>query len=672
MATAQAMPSWAGVGCSQLLHASRGKKPLRISPSRVRIPGNLPATDVSGHVRYTSASGFASRELEGSLWGEPLSVNLTQRPLRGDSDFDFRHSAVEIELASRVSAAQLQSWLQLDALALATGEAAVSGRILVVPGETPRLDLQSTLDGMALDLPQPWTKRAEQVRELELSLPLGGEQMVLGLALGQTLSLQLDITSGTMNGAALGVNQHPPELRPGRVNVSGQAALVDVDGWLRFADNYLFPAGQADAIPPPDPNVPADPNDPGRGAVATGLQLVIDQARAERLLLWGNEYQDVDFSMGLDSTGWWVAGGSDWIEGQYRQPGQGRASLVLSLLDLSTEGEAADSEPETAASGAPDLLLPVIDVQVKDLRLNGAPLGQLQLTLESEGASIHARNITGEVAGLRLAPEQPAHLTWLQGGQTSLEATVQFDDFGDTLDQLGYAHFLETERGSLDLSLAWPGAPQTVALGSLQGQVQIDVGAGRFLETPAGTGALKVVEIVNLADVVSSLSMSHMFESGISFHSMGGELFFHGGTMELVDLTVQGSSSAFAMSGLSHIGSRSLDGELVATLPVANNLPWVAALAGGLPVAAGVFVVSKVFEKQVNRLSSGVYSIEGTWDDPLVSFDRIFDDEVRLLNAPEPNAPGEASDPDPSASTAPPADPNASTASPVDPNQPAP
>jgi hypothetical protein len=83
------------------------------------------------------------------------------------------------------------------------------------------------------------------------------------------------------------------------------------------------------------------------------------------------------------------------------------------------------------------------------------------------------------------------------------------------------------------------------------------------------------------------------------------------------------------VSGLSDVASQTLDAELVATLPVANNLPWVAALAAGLPVAAGVFVVSKVFEKQVNRLSSGIYSIKGTWDDPQINFDRIFDDELR-------------------------------------------
>ncbi len=178
----------------------------------------------------------------------------------------------------------------------------------------------------------------------------------------------------------------------------------------------------------------------------------------------------------------------------------------------------------------------------------------------------------------------------------------------------------------------------------------IATGAGRFLQTSGGAGALKVVEILNLAGVVQRLSLSHVFESGITFNRMDGEVFFHPGTIELAHLTVSGNSSSFAISGVSDVAQRSLSGELVATLPVANNLPWVAALAGGLPVAAGVYVVSKVFEKQVNRLSSGVYSIGGTWDAPEFTFSRIFDDEVRLAAAPEtadPNAPPPAAPADP-------------------------
>jgi uncharacterized protein YhdP len=109
----------------------------------------------------------------------------------------------------------------------------------------------------------------------------------------------------------------------------------------------------------------------------------------------------------------------------------------------------------------------------------------------------------------------------------------------------------------------------------------------------------------------------------------------HAGTVEISDLHIDGAASAFEFSGLSDLRDNRIDGELLVTLPVANNLPWVAALAGGLPVAAGVFVVSKVFEKQVNRMSSAVYRVSGNVEAPEVEFRRLFDNKLN----PVPEAP---------------------------------
>ena len=76
--------------------------------------------------------------------------------------------------------------------------------------------------------------------------------------------------------------------------------------------------------------------------------------------------------------------------------------------------------------------------------------------------------------------------------------------------------------------------------------------------------------------------------------------------------------------------TETLDGELVVTLPLVENIPWVAALAGGLPVAAGTYLLSKVFEDQVNQLSSGVYSVSGSLSEPKVLFERVFDATPRI------------------------------------------
>jgi uncharacterized protein YhdP len=78
--------------------------------------------------------------------------------------------------------------------------------------------------------------------------------------------------------------------------------------------------------------------------------------------------------------------------------------------------------------------------------------------------------------------------------------------------------------------------------------------------------------------------------------------------------------------------------ELVATLPVASNLPWLAALTGALPAAAGLYVASKVFENQFDKFSSAAYAVTGPWSDPQVKFRRVFDDQLpKKAGSPQKN-----------------------------------
>jgi hypothetical protein len=54
------------------------------------------------------------------------------------------------------------------------------------------------------------------------------------------------------------------------------------------------------------------------------------------------------------------------------------------------------------------------------------------------------------------------------------------------------------------------------------------------------------------------------------------------------------------------------------------------ALAGGLPAAVGVYIASKVLQKQVNSFTSVVYEISGSTSDPQVKFQRLFDTDSLL------------------------------------------
>ena len=580
----------------------------------------------------------------------------------------------------------IQDWQNLEQLAFAGGVGTVSGSVVVNPGEIPHLTAKSDLVGVSLDLPEPYGKAGEQEMPFEFDLPLGGDQILMGfLAPDQELQLMLDITGGALRGGTLGFGQGDVEVLADTLTLTGHAPLVDEARWSDFFDHYF--AGNPASLD--DPNSPTDPNSP------SGLQpqfaLNIEQLRADSLRIWGAEVAGVTLNLRQAGAGddWHVTAENSWFAGKLDLANDySHGDLLLSRLDIlgletlypADDDDVGESElASVEAADAPDkaiegdlkwvpLELPTLSVAVSNLRNGELELGDLNFQLRTTAYALVAENIVGNLAGMEILAEDSGLYSWQQddtGGSSALKVNMQIEDFGDVFSRLNFQRTLESESGDFRLDLSWPGGPQDFGIINTLGSSYMTAKNGRFLNAPQGaSGTLRVISLLNFAGIVQRLSLTHMFESGIPFDSLRGEAHFHAGTVEIDPIEVKGASSGFRFSGLvkqaddapvSAGGNPELtkggeqeperedgaqvSGELVVALPVANNLPWVAALAAGLPVAAGVFVVSKVFEKQVNRVSSGIYKVSGSLDNPDIAFDRIFDNTDALKTSADPSAP---------------------------------
>ncbi|MCR9105826.1 MAG: hypothetical protein NXI15_11090 [Gammaproteobacteria bacterium] len=640
-------------------------------------PGNIPLRDVAGQFMYSSQSGFASRDLVAQLWGQRVDIALSQQHGSARGRYEPDSSTLVIGARSRLAMSQLRQWLDLDLLSMATGETAVDLSIQVTPGKTPQLFARSDLRGVSLDLPQPWAKSARQVGQLQLSYDLDPAGQLLFLDLDDDLALNLRLQQGALVAGGLGIGGSVADLEEGKFTLHGQVPYVEASGWMAFLSEHF--AGFADG-PAGGAATPVDAAEAASAESAPALEVVVDNLQIAALEILGDTYADVTTSLTLREGDISGSIATDWLRGDvFWSPASDASRIDVHLLDIDglampqasnpepaagAEGESqAEPAPEPATANGQDedfiFELPPVSVSIADIYRQGRRLGHLDFALEGGSQYLLLSGIAGDIAGMRFAQDQPAWLRWDRTGdaRSSVAARLVFDDLGDTLEQFGYQKIIQTRKGAFTMDLSWPGAPSEFALAAGSGSLLIDLGKGSFLDVPAGAaGALRVVSILNLVHIVQSLSVTHMFDSGIPFDKVKGEVYLHEGTLEVPRINVAGGSS-FVFSGVSDIGSESLNGELVATLPVAKNLPWVAALAAGLPVAAGVFVVSQLFDKQVSRLTSAVYSIEGTWNEPRVSFSRIFDNTQPAAGAAaselppatvvqelleDPNAPGPA------------------------------
>lgn len=567
-------------------------------------PGNLQLENISGTLFYNSASGFSAEQLAASLWQQPLSLALRQLPAtQGPDGGGSRGMApVQLAFATDVRVKALREWLGTGLPPLVSGATSVAGTLDFAQGRLPQLQLESDLQGLALDLPATWAKAAAAKLPFELRAELGARPLQVEVSGGRRWHAKLAIGDGGLEGAALGLQDRSLPLLPGRLRVSGHAALIDVAAWQAlFADL------------------------PGRaleGQRPGGLRLTVEQLLIDSLHFRGQDWTSVLLDLDQNPERWRIGLETDWLQGAFTVAADRASARVdLAYLDLSGWGSGNDGESNPAQFRD----WPTVAVDIADLQRTSRPLGHVAFTLEPGEDRLEARGIRGQLLGFTLPSESPGELIWSKDG-TRLQAELLATDLGDTLAMLGYERILETSSGRFGLDLRWPGAPQEFVLAASTGRLSVAVEEGRFLTASAGaSGTLRVVSILNLADIIQRLSLSQLFESGIPFDNMQGGVIFANGQIEVPRLDVDSAATGFRFSGRSDVVSRSLDGELVATLPVVNNLPWVAALTAGLPIAAGVFVVSKLFEKQVSQLSSAVYSISGSWDDPQIRLDRIFD-----------------------------------------------
>jgi uncharacterized protein YhdP len=609
-------------------------------------PGNLPIRAVTGEFNYSTTTGFSSDGLHGELWGKPLSVLLQQHHSAELKRYDPAQTVLDIAFAAQVDMKDVRDWLALSPLGFVSGQTTAEVGIQLVPGEPPLLTVDSELQGVSLDLPEPWNKRKNEARQMHLQMPLVLSGGPILLDLEQQLNLTLDIADGALLSGALGFNVEPPLAEKGSIRVSGHAPLIQADQWIKFVQTYfgvgslsfpmkpnITPVSFAAAAVDSDTDVTQMPGmqfDPGHaGGPVAPIEIVIEKVRADTLVLLEQELRDVVFSLTTSRLGSSFSLHTDWLRGDLSLAADGSSTQVdIQHLDISRFGEfdltAGDIGTVQDFSG--------VDVNLLNLFQETERVGELSFELLGEDGELVARNITGEFAHLRLRAGQAGRLVWHPGseGFSGLKANLGFEDLGLTLEYFGYQRIVETEAGDFALNLHWPGPPQNFSMEALEGSIDVAIGPGSFPEAPSGAaGALRVVSILNLADIVQRLSLTDTFDSGIPFYSVDGEIYFHSGVVEVARMDVQGGSS-FQFSGVSDLQTQSLDGELVATLPIARNLPWIAALAASLPVAAGVYLVSKIFDKQMNRLSSAVYSIDGSWSDPQVRFDRLFDDTQKL------------------------------------------
>jgi len=584
---------------------------VQLADNDVAIPQyRLQFTDVGGPLNYSSQQGFYSPGLNANLYNKPFVVKV-------GTDED---SGVLVDFAGRADIRDVLNWSQQPALAFARGETDIVAQIVVNGKDGSEFTAASNLLGVEINLPEPYAKQADDKREFWLKLPLTGDKPLLRMGVVDIAELQLRLDKGQVeSGLAILDGAKNIQHQPDFLVVTGAVDNFVLDEWQKVLAQYNEASLQLH-------NQKADSSEEKE----QGLRIKVRELLIEDFSGFDQRYENSTVGLQRWQDAWWLTASNSIFSGELFIADDAALPLITRLqwLKLPKSSVSDDLSPSDFDS----LRKLNLDFSVEQLFLGDELFGNLGFELRSQEDGLVFNNISGDLRGLRINKENPATLEWLQterGEETRLYGQFEFTDLGDVLENWHYERMIESREGNVSLDLTWPGTPNQWALAISSGPLYLKVKEGRFLKaSDTAAGTLKVVGIVNLANIVRRLQLdfSDLYESGISYDRIEGELLFEDSLLKIVeDLTVKTPSSRFSLRGDANLQTKELDMQLIATLPVTNNLPWIAGLAGGLPTAAGVYVASKIFEDQFDRIASAVYSIEGDWNDPRLSFVKVFD-----------------------------------------------
>ncbi|SDU20127.1 YhdP family protein [Halopseudomonas salegens] len=585
----------------------------QVDAEQLRMPQlDLLFRQLAGNFHYQDNAGLTVDNLQARVLGQQI---------RGDIRQHAGNPRIQLRGQHRID--QLRQWKLLEPLppGLLSGMLGWQARIDLLPNEQ-RIQLQSDLQGLALELPQPLGLAAEQSMPAELQLSLQGDQQRWRLSVGddwrgivhrdgESLAADLRYRRG----------QAVTPIWPG-ISLTASFPRLDVAEWQQWQaqreGEQLTPAALL------------------QDGLLRRLSLDVEDFNA-----FGWELTDLALSAAHSDDGWVMDIDQQDVRGLVSLPANPSEPRVVELQRLRLPRPATAEPPSGSGLIEPVLPvdpllevdprnLPAVNVGIDQLFWGTEAVGSVRFFLRPQAEGTRVQGLDADLRGLQLQ----GTLDWQAEPQrTQFRGQLDTDDIGDVLVAWNYAPTLTSEAFHTDLDLQWPGSPAFFAFTRSSGGLSLEASQGMLQSGEGSADALRVFGLLNFTALTRRLRLdfSDIFGRGTAYDSLKGELDIHDGVMQTRSpLILDGPSARLQLDGKLDLPSDQIDMGLLVTLPITNNLPLAALLAGAPQIGGVLFLADRILGDRIARFASVKYRLSGDWQQPSVEFDRAFDNEAAL------------------------------------------
>ncbi len=624
---------------------------------------------LQGHLSFNDRKGLSAQDLTGELWQQPLRVAIESREIKNTPTKEF---VTDIGFDGALDFSALAHWSRRPEVGFFSGVSPVNGVISVgsnlamIESEPASvvLNISTSLLGSAINLPAPFGKSPDESRSLEAEITVAPSAVGYKFDYSDQVSIALVQPKSEPIHGAISLNRPSRQLDEPGIWLQGDVQLVDGREWWPVIEQYQTLTDKLSA--------PAKGSASGVVSVdamstdsesALNLDLNLGQFIWDEITL-----HDVHVGGGQSADGWKLSVDGDVLAGEIvlvdNQPMRLSARHIRWPLSLAVESEGTastdlvdgksaigESEDSSASSLSNDYVSRVLatitpadilpmDVVIEELLIGSEDYGYWSAKIRPEHDVIVLSDVVGSIRGIAVSGlkdgDDGASLVWNQQGDehyTSFEGRLTGGNLEDISTAWSLPTMLDSDSAEVALGFRWSGSPADFSLVNTHGDLSLEVKRGRFYRSTgqATSALLRLVGLFNFDSWVRRLQLdfSDVYKGGTPYEKIEGKIKIDQGILYLTEpVTVTNTSSRIQMGGKINLSDETLDTSLVATLPVGGNATLITALAAGLPAAAGVYAVSKIFKKQVERVASVSYQVRGSWSEPEVNFDRLFDSKA--------------------------------------------
>jgi uncharacterized protein (TIGR02099 family) len=462
--------------------------------------------------------------------------------------------------------------------------------------------LRSNLVGMAIQLPAPFNKPANQ----ELAFNIEKKQTKpsddsIDIKYGNIIAAKILRTEQAgklaFERGDIGINMAAEAPNQPGLSLHGKLDYLDANDWLA-----LF-------------------NKPGSKADASPISINKANVAVQKLDVFGRRLNAVKLIAQPNATGLQMAIDSQEITGnaEWQSAGNGKIIARLKNLSIPNSSEANSNNPSKVAEKKDFRKLtnsyPALDVTADNFQLGNKNLGRLELNAFETGDDWTIQKLKITNPDSTLSADGSWH-NWTRNPNTNLKFTLNVDNIGKTLKRFGQPDAVKGGEAEVIGQLQWAGSPHEFDTNSLDGNFKLEAKKGQILKVQPGVGRLFGLLTLQSLPRRLSLDFRDLFSDGFAFDKISANAKIENGIMRSDDFFMTGPAAETTIKGETNLKTETQKLTVNVRPHVSDSLS-LAALAGGPIAGAAAFVAQKILKDPFNKIISSEYTITGTWDKPV-------------------------------------------------------